>query len=146
MENLTFGLWATLVGMGTVLAILVLLMLVLYGIGALDKLAARRAAPPTPASTELTADEQVAIAVAVAAHHQATAAAALPAVPPATGPGTVAEARGSGTVATERALRATATGPDTVAAHDTVAAPDADPLPGPTPGQYGWKHSWNRGR
>ncbi|MDR1807255.1 MAG: hypothetical protein LBR33_04975 [Propionibacteriaceae bacterium] len=43
-------------------------------------------------------------------------------------PDTVAtKARGSGTVATERALRATATGPDTVAAWETqsVAPPDS---------------------
>ena len=49
MENLGFGLWMTAMGMGTVFALLLLLMLVLRAIGWVDKrAAARNAAPVMP--------------------------------------------------------------------------------------------------
>ncbi|MFZ0530159.1 MAG: OadG family transporter subunit, partial [Propionicimonas sp.] len=44
MENFAWGVWMTVVGMGTVFLLLLLLMLVLRGIGWIDQRGARRGA------------------------------------------------------------------------------------------------------
>jgi sodium pump decarboxylase gamma subunit len=49
MDNIAFGLWMTVMGMGTVFLLLVLLMLMLRGIGWLDQRGKRT--PPTPSHT-----------------------------------------------------------------------------------------------
>lgn len=87
MENLDFGLWMTAIGMGTVFALLVVLMLVLQLMGRLDR---RPAAPEPPAdlgtpdpgtdaiSGGLTEDEIAAITIAVIAHARIRRAQAAP--------------------------------------------------------------------
>ncbi len=75
MTNLDFGLWLTVMGMGTVFGLLLVLMLVLQLLGRLDR------KPVEPAATGpsglvidpggLTEDELAAVTVAVVAHARA---------------------------------------------------------------------------
>lgn len=92
MTDIGFGLWMTLMGMGTVFAILLLLMFVLRLIGWLDKRSVGRTAPmaerlaPEPAADEaLTPEEIAAITIAVITHARVRRGQAAPAmrqVPP----------------------------------------------------------------
>ncbi|MDR1512220.1 MAG: OadG family protein [Propionibacteriaceae bacterium] len=116
MENLTFGLWVTGVGMGTVLAILVALMLLLYAIGWLDQRPARRLARRlTTAGTSgpgvtvgpgvtLTEEEFAAAALAVAIHSAKPARPDHVAKPARSGRATGARSTG-GWIATGRGRR-----------------------------------------
>lgn len=84
MHNLPWGLYMTVVGMGTVFVLLIVLMLLLMAIGRLDRpqnartsVPATEPAPPTAAAPAvaidrngLTADELAAIAIAVITHAQ----------------------------------------------------------------------------
>jgi glutaconyl-CoA/methylmalonyl-CoA decarboxylase subunit delta len=91
MENLGFGLWMTAMGMGTVFALLLLLMLVLRAIGWVDKRAAVRNAAPVMPSFDLeeepkaspdglTPDEIAAITIAVITHARVRRGQAAPAM------------------------------------------------------------------
>jgi sodium pump decarboxylase gamma subunit len=90
MDNIGFGLWMTLMGMGTVFALLLLLMLVLSVIGWADKRAAQRRtiADVARASTSeegvaddaLTAEEIAAITIAVITHARVRRGQAAPAM------------------------------------------------------------------
>jgi glutaconyl-CoA/methylmalonyl-CoA decarboxylase subunit delta len=91
MENLGFGLWMTAMGMGTVFALLLLLMLVLRAIGWVDKRAAARNAAPVMPSFDLeeepkaspdglTSDEIAAITIAVITHARVRRGQAAPAM------------------------------------------------------------------
>ncbi len=91
MENLGFGLWMTLMGMGTVFALLVLLMFVLRAIGWVDKrTTARNSAPVMPSSDleeepkasqgDMTPDEIAAITIAVITHARVRRGQAAPAM------------------------------------------------------------------
>lgn len=98
MDNIAFGLWMTVMGMGTVFLLLVLLMLVLRGIGWLDQRGKRT--PPTPTHTapaepasgdllaepepatpgELTPELIAAISIAVITHARVRRGQAAPAM------------------------------------------------------------------
>ena len=91
MENLGFGLWMTAMGMGTVFALLLLLMLVLRGIGWADQRATRRRtgsvttradvdAEPNASPDGLTPDEIAAITIAVITHARVRRGQAAPAM------------------------------------------------------------------
>lgn len=90
MDNIGFGLWMTAMGMGTVFALLLLLMLVLRVIGWADKRAARRktvaevaladAADGGVADDSLTAEEIAAITIAVLTHAKVRRGQAAPAM------------------------------------------------------------------
>ena len=97
MDNIAFGLWMTVMGMGTVFLLLVLLMLVLRGIGWLDQ-RGLRTPPPTPlesvpaeeaageqletepAPGELTPELIAAISIAVITHARVRRGQAAPAM------------------------------------------------------------------
>ena len=80
MENLSWGGWITLMGMGTVFLILLVLMIILYAFGLFDR--PRKAKPTTPddvaeelhavvhagGTNGLTDTELAAVVVAVLAH------------------------------------------------------------------------------
>lgn len=86
MENLDFGLWMTAMGMGTVFALLIVLMLVLRLLGRLDRPPKATAPPATGAPAEsdaapagsLTEDEIAAITIAVITHARVRRAQAAP--------------------------------------------------------------------
>ncbi|MFZ1410822.1 MAG: OadG family protein [Micropruina sp.] len=88
MDNIGFGLWMTLMGMGTVFLLLVLLMLTLYAIGRLDQRGKRTS--PTPrhnvsepeptAPDELTPELIAAISIAVITHARVRRGQAAPAM------------------------------------------------------------------
>ena len=91
MENLGFGLWMTAMGMGTVFALLLLLMLVLRGIGWADKRSALRKGAPMMSSPDLdqepqtgpdglTEEEIAAITIAVITHARVRRGQAAPAM------------------------------------------------------------------
>lgn len=91
MENLGFGLWMTAMGMGTVFALLVLLMLVLRVIGWADQRFGRRSSAravpaldgePEPEASldQLTPDEIAAITIAVITHARVRRGQAAPAM------------------------------------------------------------------
>jgi sodium pump decarboxylase gamma subunit len=91
MDNIGFGLYMTAMGMGTVFALLLLLMLVLRVIGWADARAARRtpvAPVAAPAAEEdagevddaLTAEEIAAITIAVITHARVRRGQAAPAM------------------------------------------------------------------
>ena len=90
MENLGFGLWMTVMGMGTVFALLLLLMLVLQLISWFEKRSARRHTAPVTTSSgtdeqptgpgELTPDEIAAITIAVITHARVRRGQAAPAM------------------------------------------------------------------
>lgn len=90
MENLGWGLWMTVMGMGTVFALLLLLMLVLQVIGGAEKRSARRHAAAVKTSSdieeepigpgELTPDEIAAITIAVITHARVRRGQAAPAM------------------------------------------------------------------
>ena len=90
MDNIGFGLWMTAMGMGTVFALLILLMLVLRVIGWADARASRRtpvatvAAPAAEDAGEvddaLTAEEIAAITIAVITHARVRRGQAAPAM------------------------------------------------------------------
>ncbi len=90
MDNIGFGLWMTAMGMGTVFALLLLLMLLLRVIGWADERASRRApaaavarASGTEAAGEadaLTAEEIAAITIAVITHARVRRGQAAPAM------------------------------------------------------------------
>ena len=87
MENLPWGVYVTAAGMGTVLALLLVLMLVLMAVGRLDRRrpaaaapAAVDEAPDAPASDGLTADEVAAITIAVLTHVRVRRGQAAPAM------------------------------------------------------------------
>lgn len=98
MDNIAFGLWMTVMGMGTVFLLLVLLMLVLQGIGRLDQRGKRPHAVPPPAEAdeedaddlfadsepaapgELTPELLAAISIAVITHARVRRGQAAPAM------------------------------------------------------------------
>jgi sodium pump decarboxylase gamma subunit len=91
MENLGFGLWMTAMGMGTVFALLLLLMLVLRGIGWADQRATRRRTgavttladvdgEPNEGPEGLTPEEIAAITIAVITHARVRRGQAAPAM------------------------------------------------------------------
>ncbi len=91
MENLGFGLWLTAMGMGTVFALLLLLMLVLRLIGWADQRSVRRKPAaakkafdgeqaPRGSVNDLTPDEIAAITVAVITHARVRRGQAAPAM------------------------------------------------------------------
>lgn len=90
MDNMGFGLWMTAMGMGTVFALLLLLMLVLRVIGWADERASRRTTVTqgAPADTDdereaedsLTAEEIAAITIAVLTHARVRRGQAAPAM------------------------------------------------------------------
>ena len=90
MDNIGFGLWMTAMGMGTVFALLLLLMLVLRVIGWADQRAARRTAAPVLGPGEVAAgnagdeslspDEIAAITIAVITHARVRRGHAAPAM------------------------------------------------------------------
>jgi Na+-transporting methylmalonyl-CoA/oxaloacetate decarboxylase gamma subunit len=84
MDELGFGLWATAVGMGTVLAILVALMLMLMGLGWLDQRPARRAA--ARAVNQALTDEELALVTRALDAHTQGGTPALPSPAPVTPP------------------------------------------------------------
>ncbi|MFT4294191.1 MAG: OadG family protein [Micropruina sp.] len=89
MENLPWGVYLTLAGMGTVLALLVILMLVLMAVGRLDRSRTPPARPATPvpepepvvlAPDGLTDEEVAAITIAVLTHVRVRRGQAAPAM------------------------------------------------------------------
>lgn len=86
MENLDFGLWLTVMGMGTVFALLIVLMLVLQLLGRLDRPPTApepEAAEAAPLDSEaeflgLSEDEMAAITIAVVTHARIRRAQAAP--------------------------------------------------------------------
>ncbi|HEY3406714.1 MAG TPA: OadG family protein [Propionicimonas sp.] len=90
MDNIGFGLWMTAMGMGTVFALLLLLMLLLRVIGWADERASRRAPVAAVARTSgteaagdadaLTAEEIAAITIAVITHARVRRGQAAPAM------------------------------------------------------------------
>lgn len=93
MADIEFGLWLTLVGMGTVVGLLLLLWLVLVGIGRLDRRPPVPALPPGEAEEtvatdgppevpplELTDEQLAAISVAVITHARVRRLQAAPAM------------------------------------------------------------------
>jgi sodium pump decarboxylase gamma subunit len=86
MDDLGFGLWVTAVGMGTVLAILVALMLILKAIGWIDQRSWRRAqtGAAAAAAADLTDGELAAVTLALLAHTGRSPTSDRPALPPST--------------------------------------------------------------
>lgn len=92
MDNLGFGLWLAAMGMGTVFALLLLLMLVLRVIGWADQRSSRRhqdhkdAAESAPAAVEFEGDDEfspdeiAAITIAVITHARVRRGQAAPAM------------------------------------------------------------------
>ncbi len=90
MENIGFGLWMTLMGMGTVFALLLLLMLLLRVIGWADERASRGKVvldlvpavlgPEAEEDDELTPEEVAAITIAVITHARVRRGQAAPAM------------------------------------------------------------------
>lgn len=101
MDNMGFGLWMTVMGMGTVFGLLAVLMGVLWLIGRMDELPGRRKASPTKAegahapsedtlveaseaepaaAGDLTAEQIAAIAIAVITHAKVRRGQAAPAM------------------------------------------------------------------
>lgn len=88
MENLPWGLYVTVAGMGAVLALLLVLMLALVLVGRLDRPRPDplQTHPPTPTPTDtpalggLTEDEVAAITVAVLIHARVRRGQAAPAM------------------------------------------------------------------
>jgi sodium pump decarboxylase gamma subunit len=89
MDNIGFGLWMTAMGMGTVFALLILLMLVLRVIGWADARASRRTAVAAvrgdaedagAVDDTLTAEEIAAITIAVITHARVRRGQAAPAM------------------------------------------------------------------
>lgn len=89
MSDITFGLWITALGMGSVFGLLILLMVVLKAIGWSDQRTERRAeatAPPpaepvpAPPPEGLSEDEIAAISVAVITHARIRRLQAAPAM------------------------------------------------------------------